>query len=69
MLALSTSWRSTTTPDALALLQALERLPISGIELEYRISEAAFEQMRKPLKKSRLKYCLTTLNNPIRISG
>jgi sugar phosphate isomerase/epimerase len=55
MLALSTSWRSTKTSDAFALLQALERLPISGIELEYRISEAAFQQMRIPLKKSRLK--------------
>jgi hypothetical protein len=55
MLALSTSWRSTTTTDAVALLQALERLPISGIELEYRISEATFQQMCKPLKQSRLK--------------
>jgi sugar phosphate isomerase/epimerase len=55
MLALSTSWRSTTTTDAFALLQALERLPISGIELEYRISKATFQQMRKPLKQSRLR--------------
>ena len=55
MLALSTSWRSTSAPDAVALLQALERLPISGLELEYRISEATFQQMLKPLMKSRLK--------------
>jgi len=55
MLALSTSWRSTKTSDAFVLLQALERLPVSGIELEYRITEATFQQMLKPLMKSRLK--------------
>jgi sugar phosphate isomerase/epimerase len=55
MLALSTSWISTKIDDAQVLLQTLERLPISGIELEYRISEATFQQMRSLLQNSRLK--------------
>ena len=55
MLALSTSWISTKIDDAQVLLQTLERLPISGIELEYRISEATFQQMRGLLQNSRLK--------------
>jgi sugar phosphate isomerase/epimerase len=54
MLALSTSWKSTSVTDAHDLLDAMERLPISGLELEYRISEAGFRQMQKPLKNSRL---------------
>lgn len=55
MLALSTSWKSAKTTDARALLQSLERLPISGIELEYRISEPTFQHLKKLLEKSRLK--------------
>lgn len=55
MLALSTSWKSSQTNDGQALLQAFEHLPIAGIELEYRISEATFQQMRSLLRNSRLK--------------
>jgi len=55
MLALSTSWKSTETTDAKALLASLEGLDISGIELEYRISETTYQQMREPLERSRLK--------------
>ncbi|UCE55753.1 MAG: sugar phosphate isomerase/epimerase [Desulfobacterales bacterium] len=55
MLALSTSWKSTETIDGKALLAFLEYLDISGIELEYRISEPTYRQMREALKRSRLK--------------
>ena len=54
MLALSTSWRSSQITDARALLQSFERLPISGLELDYRISEQTFEQLKSLLPKSRL---------------
>ncbi len=54
MLALSTSWRSSQITDARALLQSFERLPISGIELDYRISQQTFEQLKSLLPKSRL---------------
>lgn len=54
MLALSTSWKSSQTNDAQELLQVFERLPISGVELEYRISEATYQQMRSLLRNSRL---------------
>jgi hypothetical protein len=49
MLALSTSWKSSQIREAQKLLQILERLPISGIELEYRISEATYRQMESLL--------------------
>lgn len=55
MLALSTSWKSTETIDGRALLASLENLDISGIELEYRITETTYHQMREALKRSRLK--------------
>lgn len=55
MLALSTSWKSSQITDAQMLLQVFECLPISGIELEYRISEATFQQLRSLLRNSRLK--------------
>ena len=54
MLALSTSWRSSQITDSRALLQSFERLPISGMELDYRISEQTFEQLKSLLPKSRL---------------
>ena len=53
MLALSTSWRSSKITDARALLKSFERLPISGLELDYRISEQTFEQVKNLLPKSR----------------
>ena len=55
MLALSTCWKSTETNDAEALLEFFEHLDISALELEYRISEPTYRQLRKPLKKSRLR--------------
>jgi sugar phosphate isomerase/epimerase len=55
MVALSTSWKSKETNDAKAILASLEGLDISGIELEYRICEATYQQMRELLKKSWLK--------------
>jgi len=55
MLALSTSWKSAKTVEARALLQSLESLPISSIELDYRISEPTLEDLKKLLAKSRLK--------------
>jgi sugar phosphate isomerase/epimerase len=54
MLALSTCWKSTETTDAEALLEFFEHLDISALELEYRISEPTYQQMRGPLKNSRL---------------
>ncbi|MBW2412691.1 MAG: sugar phosphate isomerase/epimerase [Deltaproteobacteria bacterium] len=54
MLALSTSWRSSQITDARALLQSFDRLPISGLELDYRISEQTFEQIKSLLPQSRL---------------
>lgn len=54
MLALSTCWKSTETTDAEALLECFEHLDISALELEYRISESTYLQLRKPLKQSRL---------------
>lgn len=54
MLALSTCWKSTETTDAEALLEFFEPLDISALELEYRIPEPTYRQMRRPLKASRL---------------
>ena len=55
MLALSTCWKSTETSDAIALLDFFEQLDICALELEYRISEPTYQQMRGPLKASRLR--------------
>jgi sugar phosphate isomerase/epimerase len=54
MLALSTCWKSPETTDAEALLEFFEPLDISALELEYRIPEPTYRQMRRPLKASRL---------------
>jgi sugar phosphate isomerase/epimerase len=55
MLALSTSWQSRASTSVEAMLAALQRLDIAGIELSYRISEARYLQMRPPLNQSGLK--------------
>lgn len=55
MLALSTSWKSTRVQDGRTLIQTLENLDISGVELDYRINDAKFQQMWKALKRSPLK--------------
>ncbi len=41
--------------DGAALLQSLERLPIAGLELDYRITAAMFQQMRMALRTSKLR--------------
>ena len=55
MLAVSTSWKSSTVNDGATLLQAIERLPVAGLELDYRISAAMFQQMRTALRTSELR--------------
>lgn len=55
MLALSTSCKSREIDDGEILLQAMEDFDIHGVELEYRINETMFRQMRIPLKRSELK--------------
>ncbi len=46
MIALSTSFASGRFAAGEALLTALEGFDIAGIELEYRISEKVFHQMK-----------------------
>ena len=53
MLALSTSWKSKKISNGEALLEALESFDLDGIELEYRISDKIYHQMKGPLKQSR----------------
>lgn len=55
MLAVSTSWKSTTCNDGTELLQAMERLPVAGLELDYRITAAMFQQIRTALRTSELR--------------
>ena len=55
MIALSTSFASGRFTDGEALLAALEEFDIAGIELEYRINEKVFHQMKPLLMRSRLK--------------
>ncbi len=54
MISLSTCWKSTTITNGEALLTAAERFEIDALELEYRISESTYQQMRPHLKTSRL---------------
>ncbi len=55
MIALSTSFASGRFTKGDRLLAAMERFDIDGIELEYRISEKIFHQMKPLLTRSRLK--------------
>ena len=55
MLALSTSWKSVQFKSVNNWLQVLESLDITGLELDYRIDEASYKEIRKALKPSRLK--------------
>jgi sugar phosphate isomerase/epimerase len=55
MLVLSTSWKSKQTTNGDTFVKLLKDFDIDGIELEYRINEALFRQMRKALKRSDLK--------------
>ena len=54
MLALSTSWLSDETETVAEMLAAFQNLGIKEIELSYRISEAMFQQIKKPLQHSGL---------------
>ena len=55
MLALSTSWQPDGTSKMAEMLAAFKDLGIKKIELSYRISEAMFRQLMKPLQRSGLK--------------
>lgn len=52
MIAVSTSWTSTAFDNGEKLLEALDELRIEGVELEYRITEKMFREMRDSLKRS-----------------
>jgi len=71
MPALSTSWKSKQASSGEALVEALEAFHISGVELEYRITDAMFNGMRNPLKKSGIK--IVSIHNffpaPIHMKG
>ena len=55
MLALSTSWLSERTAPVAEMMATIKHLGIKEIELSYRMSEAMFRQLKKPLKHSGLK--------------
>ena len=55
MLALSTSWQSGESATVAEMFAALKNLGIREIELSYRISEATFQQLKGPLKRSGVK--------------
>jgi len=55
MIALSTSWKSNQCRDGEKLVQAVADAGFDGIELEYRIDAAMFQQMVPALKRSGLK--------------
>jgi len=55
MLALSTSWKSKQTTNGSIFIEQFKSFDIAGIELEYRINEVLFYQMREALKRSDLK--------------
>jgi sugar phosphate isomerase/epimerase len=55
MLAISTSWKSKEVTNGDTFIELLEYFDITGIELEYRINEVLFHQMREALKRSDLK--------------
>lgn len=54
MLALSTSWKSSQCDHGLDLLAAVRAFDPAGVELEYRIHQPMFNQMRDALKQSGL---------------
>ena len=55
MLAISTSWKSKEAKNGDSFIELLECFDITRIELEYRISEVLFRQIREALKRSDLK--------------
>ena len=52
-LALSTSFTSNRRHTSKSLLDLLEKFNISGLELDYRINDALYKQIREALKQSR----------------
>ncbi|MDZ7318194.1 MAG: sugar phosphate isomerase/epimerase [candidate division KSB1 bacterium] len=50
MFGISTIWRSSIISDGQQLLEALAPTGIGGLELEYRLTKAAFQQIRTQLK-------------------
>lgn len=54
-LALSTSFTSNRLHNEKTLLDFFENFNISGLELDYRIDEALYKQIRETLKQSRLR--------------
>jgi len=52
MLGVSTSWKSTELDNGKELFNSIERLSVLEIELEYRITDLMFHQMRSLVKKS-----------------
>lgn len=61
MLGVSTSWRSAGLDDGERLFEAIDRLHISNVELDYRITDLMFHQLRGLLKKSEIK--VTSVHN------
>ncbi len=55
MLALSTSWISKQTPSGSALINTLKTLEVAAVELDYRISNAIYRQIRGLLPGSDIK--------------
>jgi sugar phosphate isomerase/epimerase len=55
MLGISTSWQSGGSATAEGMLAALKNLDVTGIELNYRISEDLYQQIKDPIKRSGLK--------------
>ena len=51
MIGISTVWRSKLIEDGKELLEALSPLPFSALELDYRISETAFKDIKNSLKR------------------
>lgn len=61
MISLSTSFAAGRFDDGEALVEALKAFGVPGIELEYRITEKMFHQMRPALKSGRLS--VTSVHN------
>lgn len=55
MLALSTSWKSNKLKNCETFIHLMENFDITALELDYRISEAIYGDIREALKQSRLK--------------
>ena len=52
MLGVSTSWKSTELNNGEALFNSIQRLNVAEVELEYRVTDLMFHQMRDLIKKS-----------------